>query len=199
MCWKRVSSIYVRKENLMKIWFDRCFYTWSCQVFLREMYGDKVNMLYIDDEAIFTCRQSLAWTIQHIFSNSHQNCSETVSVDKIMGNKTNVMIGQRISRSRKSRQKQDFSPLYRNTVLFSMRGNLKTRLPCITKFRPLLCSWLQAVVRESPQGTKCTTFTLQFFSGYFFHYSKQSKHVFSLWITSNLYQQHMQMNELCAV
>ena len=130
------------------------------------MYGDKVNMLYIDDEAIFTCRQSLAWTIQHIFSNSYQNCSEIAAADEIMGNKTNVMIGQRISRSRKSRQKQDFSPLYRNAAFFSMRGNLKTRLPCITKFHLLVCSRLQAVVRE-PTEDKLTTFMLRFFLGYF--------------------------------
>ena len=48
-----------------------------------------------------------------------------------------------------------------------MRGNLKTRLHCIIKFYLLLCSWLQAVVIESPQETKCTTFVLQFFWGYF--------------------------------
>ena len=33
----------------------------------------------------------------------------------------------------------------------------------------------------------------------FSYRSKQSKHVFSSWITTNLYQQHTQMNELYAV
>ena len=49
-----------------------------------------------------------------------------------------------------------------------MRGNLKTRLPCVTHFFLLFSSWLQAMVRESPQGTNCTMFVLRFFLGYFF-------------------------------
>ena len=97
-----------------------------------------------------------------------------------MGNKMNIMIGQRISRLEKSRQKQDCLPLYHNAAFFSMWGNLKTRLPCITKFCLLLCSWLQAVVRESPQGTKCTTFVLRFFSGYFFYCFQTVKTYFFL-------------------
>ena len=137
-------------------------------------------MSYFDDEAFFTRSRSLARMIQHTFSNLHQNFSEIVSVDEIMGNKMNMMIGQRISRLEKIRRKRDFSLLYCNAAFFLMRGNLKMRLPCMTKFLLLLCSWLQAVVRESPQGTQCTTFVLQFFSGYFFfYYSKQSKHVFA--------------------
>ena len=62
--------------------------------------------------------------------------------------------------------KRDFSPLYRNAAFFSMKDNLKTRLPCITKFHLLLCSRLQAVVRE-PTEDKLTTFMLRFFLGYF--------------------------------
>ena len=131
------------------------------------MYGDKVNN---------TCCTSMTkpslpagkvfpeWS-NIFFSSLHQNCSEIVSVDEIMGNKTNMMIGHRISWSGKSRWKQDFSPQYLNAA---MRGNLRMRLLCITQFHLLLCSQLQAMVRESPQGTKCTTFVLQFFLGYFF-------------------------------
>ena len=63
--------------------------------------------------------------------------------------------------------KQDFLPLYRNAAFFSMRGNLKMRQLCITQFHLFLCSWLQTEVRESPQGTKSTTFVLRFFSEYF--------------------------------
>ena len=124
--------------------------------------------MYFDDEAIFTGRQSLAWMIQRIFSNSHQNCSKIVSVDEIMGNKMYVTIGQRISRLGQNRWKNRIcSPLYCNAAFFTMRGNVKTRLPCIRKFYLLLCSPLQAVVRESAQRTKCTTFMLRFFPGYF--------------------------------
>ena len=60
-------------------------------------------MSCFNDEAISTCRQSLARTIQHILSNTHQNCSEIVSVDEIMGNKTKVTIGQRIFRSSRNK------------------------------------------------------------------------------------------------
>ena len=98
----------------------------------------------------------------------------------------------------KSRRKQDFSPLYRYAAFFSMRGNLKTRLPCITTFHLLLCSQLEAMVREFT-GDKVHNVRVTIFLGVFFYYSRQSKHVFSSWITTNLYQQLMQMNELCAV
>ena len=135
-------------------------------------------MSYFNDKAIFTRRRRLAQTVQHIFSKLHQNHSEIVSVDEIMGNKMNIMIGQRISWSGKIRQKRDFSPLYRNAAFFSMRGNLKTRLPCITQLHLLLCSWLQAMVRESPKGTKCTTFVLRFFSGYFLFTVPNSQNMF---------------------
>ena len=156
--------------------------------------------MYFDDEAIFTGRQSLAWMIQRIFSNSHQNCSKIVSVDEIMGNKMYVTIGQRISRLGQNRWKNRIcSPLYCNAAFFSMRGNLKTRLHCIIKFYLLLCSWLQAVVIESPQETKYTAFVLRFFLGYFLTIPNSQNMFFSLWIMTNLYQQHMQMNELWAV
>ena len=71
----------------------------------------------------------------------------------------------------KSRRKQDFSPLYHLYAFFFMGGNLKTMLPCITQIHLLLCSRLQAVARESPKGTKSTTFQLGFFSGYFFFFT----------------------------
>ena len=132
-------------------------------------------------------------------SNLHQNCPEIVSVDEIMGNKTKVTIGQRISRSGKWRQKQDFSPLYRNAAFFSMRGNLKTRHH---RLKPISFAPLCAVTshgQREPTGDKvhnvCVTIFLRVF---FFYCSKQSNHVLS-WITTNLYQQHLQMNELCAV
>ena len=125
-------------------------------------------MLYFDDEAIFTCRRILARTVQHCFTNLHQNCFEIVSVDEIMGNKMNIMIGQRISWSGKIRQKQDFSPLYRNAAFFSMRGNLKTRHHRLKpiSFAPL-CAVTSCGQRE-PTGDKVYTFMLGFFSEYFF-------------------------------
>ena len=204
-CAENVYLVY-RKENVLKIGFSFCFYAWSCWFFWegrRNVWGQSQQyMSYFDDVAIFTHRRNLAWTIQHVFSDSHQNCSEIVSVDKIMGNKMNVMIGQRISRSGKSRWKWDFLPLHHNASFFSVRGNLKMRLHCPN----FICSsvhgykpWLERAYRR--QSAQCLWTTI--FSGYFFffYYSKHSEHVFSLWITRNLYQQHihMQMNEFSAV
>ena len=160
----------------MQIWFYHCFYTWLWWFFLGKCMGTKstIHVILWQQCHLYPQPKSCANNTTY-FSNSHQNCSEIVSVDEIMGNKTNMMIGQRISWSGKSRWKQDFSPQYLNAAFFSMRGNLRMRLLCITQFHLLLCSQLQAMVRESPQETKCTTFEFPFFLGYFFFkYSSQN-------------------------
>ena len=131
-------------------------------IFFLQMYEDKVNSTCHTStmKPSLPARRVLHKQYNILFSNSHQNCSEIVPAGEIMGNKTDVMIGQRISRLGKSRRKWDLSPLYSNVAFFSMRGNLKMRLPCITQFHLFLYSQLQDVVRESPQRTKCTTFVL---------------------------------------
>ena len=52
---------------------------------------------------------------------------------------------------------------------------------------------------REPMGDKVHNVCVMIFLRVFFHYSKQSKHAFSSGVTTNLYQQHMQMNEVCAV
>ena len=158
-------------------------------------------MSYFDYDAIFTCRRSVEQMIQHIFSNSHQNCSEIVSVDEIMGNKMNIMIGQRISWSGKIRQKRDFSPLYRNAAFFSMRGNLKTRHH---RLKPILFAPLCVVTscgQREPTGDKARFVWVTIFLGVFKKKknSNSQNMFFSSWITTNLYQQNIQLDELCAV
>ena len=133
-------------ENLI-----RSFFLYGCDdLFRGNMWGQSQQYTSdFDNDAIFICRTSLAWTIQHVFSNSQQNCSKTVSVDEIMESKSHTINGKRISRSGKIRWKQDFLPLYYSAAFFSI-SNLKTRLLCITQVLLLLCSRLQAAVRESP-------------------------------------------------
>ena len=117
-----------------------------------------------------------------------------------MSDKINVVIGQRISRLRKSRRKWDFSPLYRSASFFSMRGNLKMRHLCSNLILSAPLFPITSHGKREPTGDKVHSIRVTIFLGMsFFYYSKQSKHVFSLWITTNLFQQHMQTNELCAV
>ena len=115
-----------------------------------------------------TRRRSLARTIQHTFSNSHKNCSEIGSVDKIMGNKMHVMIEQRISRSGKGRRKLDFSRLYHNAAFFSMRGNLKMRLPCITPISSAPLFTVTSRGKREPTGDKVHNVRVMIFLRVFF-------------------------------
>ena len=173
--------------------------------FFREMYGDKVNntslhVLYFDDEAFFTCRQSLARTIQHIFFQLAPKLLWNCFSWRNYGYKINVMIWQRISRSGKRRQKWDFLPwLYCNAVFFSVRGSLKNEA---SLHNPISLASLFMVTshgKRKPTGDKVLDVCVTIFLGIFFYYCKQSKHFFFSWITANSYQQHMQMNEVCAV
>ena len=143
-------------------------------------------MSYLNDKAIFTHRQSLARMIQHIFSNSHQNCSEIVSVNEILSNKMNVKIGQRISRLGKSRKNCDFLPLCDNAAFFSMRGNLKTRL---FLHNPILSAPLCTVTsrgKREPTGNKVYNVRVMIFLGVFFFNVPNSHNMF--------FPQHIQMN-----
>ena len=122
-CAENVYLAYVKKENLLKIWFDHCFYSLNTQswyFFKGNIYGDKVN----NTCRTSTTKQSLnagevlrKW-YNIFFSNSLQNCSEIVLVDEIMGNKMKVMTGQRMSRSGKTGRKRHCLPLYRNEHCF---------------------------------------------------------------------------------
>ena len=196
-CAENVYLSYVRKKNLLKIWWLFLYSVVMIFFFFREMYGDKVNntslhVLYFDDEAFFTCRQSLARTIQHIFFQLAPKLLWNCFSWRNYGYKINVMIWQRISRSGKSRQKWDFLPwLYCNAVSFQWEAVSKMRLLYITQFHWLLCSWLQAMVRESPQETKCSTFVLQFFLGYFFTIANSQNIFFSLEL------QQIRINSTC--
>ena len=69
--------VYVRKsvENLIQSLF-----LYMVVMIWGSGGGGVEYMSFFDNEAIFTRRRSLARMIQHTFSNSHQNCSETVSV-----------------------------------------------------------------------------------------------------------------------
>ena len=129
---------------------------------------------------VITLRRSLAQTILHIFSNSSQNCLEIISVDEIMGHKTNVMIAQRIARLGKNRLKQDFSALHRSAAFFSMRGNLKKRLLCINPISSAPLFIVTSRGKRKPTGDKLVhNVRVKIFRGVvFFYYSKQSKHVF---------------------
>ena len=53
--------------------------------------------------------------------------------------------------------------------------------------------------KREPSGDKAHNVRVTIFLKVFFYYSKKSKHVFSSWITTILYEQHMQLNELCAM
>ena len=137
-------------------------------------------MSYFDDEAIFTHRWSLVQTIQHIFSQLAPkllwNCLSWLNYGE--KNECDDWTKDFLVGNRQTKNFFFFWSLCCN-AFFSMRSNLKMRLLCITWFHLLLCSWLQAMVRASPQGKKCTTCYKQ--------------------ITANLYQQYTQMDELCAV
>ena len=132
------------------------------------------------------------------FSNSHKTAPKLFQLVKSWIIKWTWWLNKGFLGRGKSRRNRDFSPLYRNAAFFSMRGNLQTRLPCITQIHLLLCSRLWAVVRDSPEGTKwqCSCYD---FSWFFFFFTIPNSHVFSTWITTNLFQQHLQMTELCAL
>ena len=118
-CAENVYLAYHRKGKSFENWTDRCFYTrlwWF--FFFREIYGDKVNITCCTLMIKPSLPTGKVLREQYIFSSLHKNCSEIVSVHEIMENKMNVMIGQRISRFGKSRQKQDFLPLYYNADFF---------------------------------------------------------------------------------
>ena len=173
-------------------------------IFSRKMYGDKVNNTCrtSNEDTIFTRRRSLAWTIRHIFSNLYQNRSKIVSVDEIMGNKTNVMIGQRISRLRKSRRKRDFSPLSRNAAFFSISQwetiSKQGYSACIAQFHLVLCSWLhlKAVVKTAHRRHRAQRSCYDFSRFFFFFLLFQTDKTRFFLMNYNQFLSTAQENEL---